>query len=313
MSKEIDWSNKKWKEALIDPRKNMWTPEQVEKVAGWAGLKHSKKVLDVGCGIGYLGSLFLEYYNNTHYTGIDISTELLKEAREYAENNFHNISFEFKEMDCYSLQYDDNTFDTVMCQTLLMHLEYPQKAVDEMVRVLKPGGVLLCMEPDNATSEIKESFNNHYEFTIEQKIIFKRVALHRIKGQKLLKRGDWGIGTKLPYLFYNAKLQDIDMLQNEKINFLVPPYSRPEEKIFLKKYATSAKTGRSSKQYWQKRHKEEFIAGGGSEYLYRQFCKLRRDFKDIPKQIQQRVEEHDYVFCSGPSLLFACKGVKPSN
>lgn len=44
--------------------------------------------------------------------------------------------------DIHDLKFDDNTFDAIVCVDVLEHVPYPQKAVDEMYRVLKPGGYI---------------------------------------------------------------------------------------------------------------------------------------------------------------------------
>jgi len=198
----------------------------------------------------------------------------------------------------------------VMCQTVLMHLEFPQKALNEMFRVLKPGGTMLCFEPDNSTSEVKENYSSVQEYTIEEKMLIKRVALHRIAGQKILKRGDWGLGTKLPELFYNAGLTDIDMKQNEKINFMVPPYDRPENQMWHNWAENYDKQNKSKFSRINKTHKEEFLAGGGSDYLYRKYRKMIKKYDYMSDKLLDAFRKRELFSCYGPHLLFACRGFK---
>lgn len=306
-----DWSSKELKAHLVSYRKHLWSEEQIERIAKWAKFEPGKAVLDVGCGLGYLGFIFSSYFKGGSYQGIDISTKLLEDADENFSKMDLDIYYQFEEGDCYKLKYDDNSFDLVMCQTVLMHLEFPQKALNEMFRVLKPGGTMLCLEPDNSTSEIKESYSSVFEYTIAEKMILKRVALHRIAGQKILKRGDWGLGTKLPELFYKAGLNQIDMKQNEKINFMVPPYDRPENKQchdWAKNYEKSKKAVNLK---LNKTHKEEFLAGGGSEYLYRKYRNLLKKNSNLSKKNITAFINSELFICSGPHLLFACRGFKP--
>lgn len=306
-----DWVSKALKEHLISYRKHLWTDEQIKRIAKWAKFEPNKSVLDVGCGLGYLGYLFSPYFKQGSYQGIDISTKLLEDAEVNFSKMDLGIDYHFEEGDCYNLQFEDNSFDFVMCQTVLMHLEFPQKALDEMYRVLIPGGTMLCLEPDNSTSEVKENYCSVHEYTIDEKMLIKRVALHRIAGQKILKRGDWGLGTKLPELFYKSGLSEIDMKQNEKINFIVPPYDRAENQQWhdwAKNYEKSKKT---TKLKLNKIHKEEFLAGGGSEYLYRKYRKMIKKYSNLSEKLIDAFKAEELFSCYGPHLLFACRGFKP--
>lgn len=101
--------------------------------------RHSDKVLDVGCGIGFVSQL----YPNFDITGIDISEGMLS----------HN-PYKWIKAPAESIPFPDNTFDFVVCRSLLHHLEVPSDGLREMVRVLKPGGKWVCWDPNyNLLSE----------------------------------------------------------------------------------------------------------------------------------------------------------------
>lgn len=95
--------------------------------------RYSDRVLDVGCGIGFTSQL----YPNFDITGIDISDGML------ANNPFHWIKAPAE-----SIPFPDNTFDFVICRSLLHHLEVPSDGLREMFRVLKPGGRWVCWDPN---------------------------------------------------------------------------------------------------------------------------------------------------------------------
>lgn len=103
------------------------------------------RVLD--CGIGS-GSLSIALSNILPgpilYHGIDVSREMLITAN--AEMRRAGMSAQLEQADILSIPHADQYFDVVMAAHVLEHLPEPQLALTEMIRVLKPGGVLfVCM------------------------------------------------------------------------------------------------------------------------------------------------------------------------
>jgi ubiquinone/menaquinone biosynthesis C-methylase UbiE len=98
--------------------------------------RHSDKILDVGCGTGFISQL----YPNFDITGIDISDGML-------EKN----PFIWKKAPVEEIPFPDETFDVVVCRSLLHHLDNPDIGLKEMVRVLKHGGKWVCWDPNAGT------------------------------------------------------------------------------------------------------------------------------------------------------------------
>jgi ubiquinone/menaquinone biosynthesis C-methylase UbiE len=88
-----------------------------------------ESILDVGCGEGITLSKLKENKIGRRYEGIDYS----KEAVKIANKNYPNLHI--LEGDIYKLKYKDNSFDLVICSEVLEHLEDPQKALRELMRV----------------------------------------------------------------------------------------------------------------------------------------------------------------------------------
>lgn len=104
-------------------------------------------VLDAACGSGY-GSYLIARNKDCSVTGIDIS----KEAIDYAQTNFQLPRLSFDNQNVMSTGYSDDHFDAIVSFETLEHLEYPEEAVLEFLRVLKPGGVFIASVPDFDTN-----------------------------------------------------------------------------------------------------------------------------------------------------------------
>ena len=111
----------------------MWLLNELGDVSG-------KKILDVGCGTGELLYVFENGYKNVEAHGLDISPKMLEKAKERTSN------VEYKEGNVEKLPYDNDTFDIVVNSASFHHYENPQKALEEMRRVLKPGGKLYVLD-----------------------------------------------------------------------------------------------------------------------------------------------------------------------
>jgi ubiquinone/menaquinone biosynthesis C-methylase UbiE len=100
--------------------------------------RNALDALDVGCGTGFLS---LELAARGHrVTGIDFAPAMLVEARrKSAERGF---SIRFEEGDAESLPFAAESFDLVVSRHLLWTLPHPEAAIDEWIRVLRPGGRL---------------------------------------------------------------------------------------------------------------------------------------------------------------------------
>ena len=101
-----------------------------------------KKVLDVGCGTGIISLLALQKGAVKVVCG-DISNYMLDIARAKADRQGYGTDcMDFRQLDAEFMPFEDASFDFVMTGMMLGLLPDPEKAVTEMVRVLRPGGLL---------------------------------------------------------------------------------------------------------------------------------------------------------------------------
>jgi ubiquinone/menaquinone biosynthesis C-methylase UbiE len=100
-----------------------------------------KKVLDVGSGNGYDLSKYAA--EGAEVFGIDITEAGIDLCRKRFE--LLGLKGDFRVADAQDLPFADNTFDCVCSMGVLHHIPDTQKALDEIFRVLKPGGRLIVM------------------------------------------------------------------------------------------------------------------------------------------------------------------------
>ena len=96
-------------------------------------------VLDVGCGTGDDAREIAGLVGpNGKVVGLDSSAAMVEESRKRTSSS--SLPVEFVQGDVYKLQFPDRSFDRTRADRVFVHLQDPERALDEMVRVLKPGG-----------------------------------------------------------------------------------------------------------------------------------------------------------------------------
>lgn len=115
-------------------------------------------LLDVGCGTGFLIDM-LAGQKNARYCGLDLSDGMIRVAREKAIPGA-----EFIVGSADKLPYPDETFDIVVCSQSFHHYPYPEKAMREAKRVLKPGGLYILS--DTGIGSIGAWIDNHILFKL---------------------------------------------------------------------------------------------------------------------------------------------------
>ncbi|MDY0093242.1 MAG: class I SAM-dependent methyltransferase [Candidatus Vecturithrix sp.] len=110
---------------------------QVVSFPGYKG----KKVLEIGCGVGLDSLQFARA--GAELTAIDLTPNAITLAKRNLE--VHGFQATFLNMNAEALEFPDNHFDAVYSHGVLHHTPRPQQAIDEVLRVLKPGGEAVIM------------------------------------------------------------------------------------------------------------------------------------------------------------------------
>ncbi|HWP41973.1 MAG TPA: class I SAM-dependent methyltransferase, partial [Blastocatellia bacterium] len=100
------------------------------------------RVADVGCGPGVMVEAVLE--RGGSFDGVDLSEEMVREATERF-GHLNNVSF--RQGNIESLDLPAGHYDQVICMAVIEYLKTPDRAMAEIARILRPGGVAIVTVP----------------------------------------------------------------------------------------------------------------------------------------------------------------------
>ena len=113
-------------------------------------LSRGSAVLEAGCGTGKDAVALQALVGpEGRVVGIDSSQVMLSQAVERASKTGSRVEFQLG--DVQRLAFDDATFDGIRSSRLLCHVDDPRRALSEMIRVLRPRGHVVAIEPDHDT------------------------------------------------------------------------------------------------------------------------------------------------------------------
>ncbi|XRP97184.1 class I SAM-dependent methyltransferase [Methanocaldococcus sp. 16A] len=138
-------------------------------------LGKGKKVLDVGCGTGFLSLILAELGHEV--IGVDISEGMISKAKKKAKEKGYDILFMIA--DAENLPFENNSFDAVVERHILWTLPNPEKAISGWSKLLKNGGKLILIESEKKEENIA---SHHYNEEIAKKLPFSNgIDLEKFK------------------------------------------------------------------------------------------------------------------------------------
>ena len=133
----------------------------LESLAAAAGPAGEGRVLDVGCGAGHTAIALAGRAREV--VALDLTEAMLEQAKALAwARGLENVSF--RHGDASALPFEDDSFDLVACRQCAHHFARPDLAVQEVARVLKPGGVFLLVDTVSTDDPAQDTFLNCFEF-----------------------------------------------------------------------------------------------------------------------------------------------------
>ncbi|MDR2587685.1 MAG: bifunctional demethylmenaquinone methyltransferase/2-methoxy-6-polyprenyl-1,4-benzoquinol methylase UbiE [Coriobacteriales bacterium] len=123
-----------------------------------------QQVLDVASGTGDIALALVRTNPQAQVTGFDFSESMLEVARKRANKLAHPPdNLRFVQGNALDMPFEDESFDVVTISFGLRNMSDYQRVCEEMVRVLKPGGTLLCLEASYPTAAlVKPAFRLYF-------------------------------------------------------------------------------------------------------------------------------------------------------
>lgn len=173
------------------------------------------RALDIGTGPGQIVIKLGYRLTRWKFTGIDRSATMIEKAREALATAGELAGrVDFRVADGNALDFADNTFDMVVCNSVLHHIREPQKLFAEIARVVKPGGAILLRDlrrPSrwgyrfhvwkngrHYTGEMRRLFDASVQAAYTEEELQRMVAASALRGVSVFRHGKTHIGFERP-------------------------------------------------------------------------------------------------------------------
>lgn len=216
-------------------------------IKNYCKIKNGMDILDIGCGTGSFTRYLADDDDNLKITGVDNDTFFIENAKKFALEKGLSDRLNFLVGDACEIPLSDNSFDVVVSHTFLTSIKNPKKALEEMKRVVRNGGVIASI---TAMSFSNQTWHKGY-YPVECNW-YKRLTELETKVWTMYQAIDpltnytQGIATsEIPHFFYENGLKDISIypigkafsLSNaampidEKKEYIIGMYEADKEKV----------------------------------------------------------------------------------
>ena len=133
----------------------LWKRELIDIM----NIQITDNIIDVGSGTGDLVNLIIKKDLKNDVYSVDLNKEMLK----YGKMRFKSKKIKFVNANAENLPFNDNYFDKYIISFCLRNVTDIKKALEEALRVLKPGGTFYCLEFSKPESFVIEALYKNYK------------------------------------------------------------------------------------------------------------------------------------------------------
>jgi ubiquinone/menaquinone biosynthesis C-methylase UbiE len=304
MANEFRTLNSHSAEYFGDTRDYWWNLDFLELIGKRLSLDRVQDVLDVGSGVGHWGQLLAKILpSRVRVQGVDRDPLWIEKATARAAALGLADRFSYQVAVAEKLPFPDASFDLVTCQTVLIHMPDPGATVDEMVRVARPGALILAAEPNNAARALLFDSVSFHD-PVDDILTRARLQLICERGKAALGEGNNSIGDLVPSLFAERNLVDVCVY---KADILLPPYDSPAQRAALEECADFNHRG-----FWSGWSREitrrYFLAGGGCEAEFEALWLVAIGGND---KFDKAIADRTYAGRAGAGIGYLIAGRKP--
>ncbi len=177
------------------------------ELARAAGLDATKRVLDVGSGVGGTSRCLAKEFG-CRVTGIDLTDEFCRAATMLTAKTGLEHLVSFRQGDATDLPYDDQTFDVVWTEHVAMNIPDKARLYQEMYRVLKPGGTFAIYDI-LASQSGSIHFPVPWARTPETSFLVQPDELRKLLGEAGFAITDWMDTTEMARVWYVSLAEKI--------------------------------------------------------------------------------------------------------
>jgi len=176
-------------------------------------LIEGQKVLEIGCGNGDLSLEIAKL--GFDVIGIDISEPGICQAVELVQKENLDARAKFMVMDATSLEFPDNSFDTVLIAEVLEHVRDSRKLLEEAVRVVRNGGRVIVSVPDGLLIPFQGHLRVFFKDTLTTELsqYAEEITWHELPFKK------WLICS------FFVKKPELDITEGPLVDILMPTYN----------------------------------------------------------------------------------------
>lgn len=201
----------------------------VERV--W-NIKDPVNIIDYGCGFGYVGLLLMPILpSGSTYTGVDISDNLLNEAKNIFSNSGYTTAFIKADLNDY---IPNEQYDIAITQAVLRHIPYAQAILKKMIQSTVNDGLVICMETDLEMEKAGQYFSGLDYSELGLTPLMRKMW----KTELSIGGRDHRFAIKIPVLMQEFGLHDVKVRISDRVSF-INPYE--DESEHSKQYDTLTK------------------------------------------------------------------------